>query len=198
MPVPGKPHLKMIKKPRIALYKSFVPSIDEGWTRWLLEKSGFEFQSLTNSDISGSLGQFDVLIVPDESAATLTEGYRPGQMPPTWVGGLDDWGPLRMKQFAESGGTIVFLNRSADWAIDRLGLKVKNVVRGLPSREYYSPGSILNSTLDLKSPLSAGLPRGDFDLVGREPGVRRPRGRGSRGCSVSRERYSRLGLAVGS
>jgi hypothetical protein len=157
MPVPGKPDLKLIRRPRIALYKSFVPSIDEGWTRWLLEKFGFEFQTLTNRDF-GDLSQFDVVIIPDQPASTLSDGYRPGQMPPSWVGGLGDWGPARLKAFAERGGTVVFLNRSADWAIDRLGLNVKNVVRGLPNREYYSPGSILRSTLDTRHPLSAGLP----------------------------------------
>jgi hypothetical protein len=37
-------------RPRIALYKSYVPAIDEGWTRWLLEDFGFAYQNVLNPD----------------------------------------------------------------------------------------------------------------------------------------------------
>src|SRR5207249_262116 len=32
-----------VKKPRIGLFKPWSGSMDEGWTRWLLEQYGFEF-----------------------------------------------------------------------------------------------------------------------------------------------------------
>jgi len=56
-----------------------------------------------------------------------------------------------------NGGTLIFLNHSTDFAIERLGVKVKNVVKGLSNREFYSPGSILNSTVDRKSAIAAGM-----------------------------------------
>ncbi len=40
-----------LARPRIALYKSYVPAIDEGWTRWLLEDFGFAYQNVLNPDI---------------------------------------------------------------------------------------------------------------------------------------------------
>ncbi|HSW50140.1 MAG TPA: M14 metallopeptidase family protein, partial [Bryobacteraceae bacterium] len=36
----GGSGLKEIRRPRLGLYRSYQPSIDEGWTRWLLEQFG--------------------------------------------------------------------------------------------------------------------------------------------------------------
>jgi hypothetical protein len=149
-------NLKLIPKPRIALYKSNVPSMDEGWTRWVLEKFSIPYTSFDNGDVSMLKNRADVVVFPDQSPATITEGYRPGAMPPPHAGGLVELAALR--EFVNDGGTAVFLNHSTDFAIDTFGLKVKNVVRGLSNREFYSPGSILYSTLDRKHPLSWGLP----------------------------------------
>jgi hypothetical protein len=159
VPAPGKTDLKPLPRPRIALYKSFVPNMDEGWTRWLLEKFGFHYSEIDNTDMApATLASYDAVIFPDAPASTMAEGYRPGQMPPQWVGGIGDAAGAGLRQFAEKGGTVIFLNHSTDWALDHMGLKIKNVVRGVPNREFYSPGSILRSTLDTKHPLSAGLP----------------------------------------
>jgi hypothetical protein len=56
--------LKRLRQPRIGLYKSYVPSMDEGWTRWLLEQFGFRYQSVVNRDLqAGNLNsRFDVIV----------------------------------------------------------------------------------------------------------------------------------------
>lgn len=147
-------------RPNIGLYKSFVPSMDEGWTRWLLDTFGLQFESLDNGDIQDLtiMRRQNVVIIPDESEETIDQGFRGESMPPQYSGGLGKGGATALKEYVEGGGTLVFLNRSTDYAIDHLGLKVKNVVRGLPNRDYYSPGSLLNVTLDTKSPLTYGMP----------------------------------------
>ena len=43
--------LAAVRAPRIALYKSWVASMPEGWTRWLLEQYGFGFQNITDAQI---------------------------------------------------------------------------------------------------------------------------------------------------
>ena len=40
-----------MKAARIGLYRPWVASMDEGWTRWILEQYQFPFTSLTNADI---------------------------------------------------------------------------------------------------------------------------------------------------
>ena len=148
------------KTSRIALYKSYIPAIDEGWTRWLLENFGFAYESLRNPDIEGgNLRQrFDVIVFPDQPASQIATGYEQGTMPQEYTGGLGAKAAANLKAFAEQGGTLVFLNRSANYAVDHLHLDVKNVLAGVPNRDFYSPGSLLNAIVDTHSPLTWGLP----------------------------------------
>ena len=149
-----------LARPRIALYKSYVPVMDEGWTRWLLENFGFAFQNVLNPVIeAGNLRQrFDVIVFPDQPANQIATGFEPGTMPQEYTGGLSKKAAANLKAFAEQGGTLVFLNHAANYAAEQLHLDVKNVVAGVSDRNFYSPGSLLNATLDTHSPLAYGLP----------------------------------------
>jgi hypothetical protein len=154
---PQDTSLKMIPKPRIGLYKSNVPNIDEGWTRWLLDKFGIPYSTVDPGSFIEHINErIDVVIFPDQSPEVMTNGFRPGSMPQQFLGGLGD-GKI-VKDFVTKGGTAIFLNQASNWAVDSLGLNVKNVVQGLSNTEYYSPGSILNNVIDTKSPLGLGLP----------------------------------------
>jgi len=150
-----------LNRPRLGLYRSWVPSMDEGWTRWLLEQFGFQYESVSNRDIqSGKLGAgFDALIFPDQSAESISRGYAAGSMPDEFTGGLGEKGVEALKSFGRGGGRLIFLNSSTDYAGSQLGVSLKNTNRGLPSRDFYCPGSLLNVTLDDKHPLALGLPR---------------------------------------
>jgi hypothetical protein len=79
-------------------------------------------------------------------------------MPPEFTGGLGTKGAAALQEFAASGGTLIFLNRSTEYAIEQLGVKAKNVVSNLPDSDFYAPGSLLNVQLDRQHPLSYGLP----------------------------------------
>ncbi|MGI8741408.1 MAG: M14 family metallopeptidase [Bryobacteraceae bacterium] len=149
-----------LKRPRVGLYKSYVPAMDEGWTRWLLENFEFAYSSVANPAIeAGNLRQkFDVIVFPDESPATITEGFRKGTMPDEYTGGLDKNAAANLRTFANDGGTLVFLNHSSEYGSEALGLQATDVVRGLPNKDFYSPGSLLNVTLDTHDPLAYGLP----------------------------------------
>jgi hypothetical protein len=149
------------KRPRIGLYKSFMGDIDEGWTRWLLEHFGFVYSSLLNADIrAGSLrSRFDSIILADETPEALENGHKPGTMPAEFTGGLGSKGAEALREFARAGGTLVFLNRASTWAIQRFAVKAKDVVEDVPPQDFYSPGSLLNASLDLRDPLTRGLPK---------------------------------------
>jgi len=154
------PDAKPLKRPRIGLYKGFMPSMDEGWTRWILEQFEFAFKSVGNRQIvEGALRKdFDVLLFADQAASAIQNGYRAGAMPEEYTGGLGEKGAEALKRFASEGGTLVFLNHSSEYATEQLGVNLKNAVRGVSNREFYSPGSLLNVKLDANSPLSFGLP----------------------------------------
>ncbi len=149
-----------VRAPRIGMYQSYNPSMDEGWTRWLLDDFGIAQTALHNADIqSGSLkSRFDVIVIPDQQRQQIAQGHRPGSMPPEYVGGLGDKGAAALKQFAEDGGVVIFFNHASDYATQDLGVKAKNVIAGVRQQDFYSPGSLLNVSLNTKSPLAYGMP----------------------------------------
>ncbi len=148
-----------LRRPRVGLYRSYVPSMDEGWTRWLLEQFGFEYRNVENPEITaGNLGRsYDVIIFPDQRASTIRNGYRPGSMPERYTGGLNDRALTELKAFAAAGGTLIFLNGSTEFALKSLGAGAVNVLDGVSSSKFYSPGSLLNVEL-AQHPLTYGLP----------------------------------------
>jgi hypothetical protein len=149
-----------VKQPRVGLYKSFMADIDEGWTRWLLEQFGFAYSSLRNADVQagGLRARFDDIVIADERPAAIENGRAPGTMPEAFTGGLGANGTQALRDFARAGGTLIFFNRAAEYGIDKLGINAKNVVADVPPREFYSPGSLLNVKLNLRDPLTRGLP----------------------------------------
>ncbi|MGB8959375.1 MAG: hypothetical protein WCC00_10260, partial [Candidatus Aminicenantales bacterium] len=61
-----------LKKPRLGLYQPWSGSVDEGWTRWLLERYGFEFVSLHPEDFRAPLrDKVDVIILADDARIPL-------------------------------------------------------------------------------------------------------------------------------
>jgi hypothetical protein len=79
-------------------------------------------------------------------------------MPEEYRGGLGEKGAEALREFAGAGGTLIFLNRSTDYALEHLNVKAKQVLRGVSNRDFYAPGSLLNVKLDTTHPLTRGLP----------------------------------------
>ncbi len=160
-----------ITQPRIGLYRPWTPSIDEGWTRWLLERYHFPFTSLRNADVlAGDLkGRYDVIILPDLSTGQITDGFLKGSVQPRYAGGLGDLGIRELDSFVRSGGTLVTLNRSSLFAIDAFHLPVRNVVGGLPRSDYFQSGSIVRMLVDVSHPVMAGMPAEAAVVVERSP-----------------------------
>src|SRR4030095_8935606 len=123
---------------RIGLYQPLPPSMDEGWTRWILERERQKVTSLRAISVrGGNLGsRYDIVIIPDQSARTLLNGYAKGAMPPDLTGGLAQDGVNALRQFGDDGGTLVCLNRASEFALEQFKLPIKNVVSGLPRTEF--------------------------------------------------------------
>jgi len=145
---------------RIGIYKPYTASMDEGWTEWLFDQYELPYTTISNSDVqAGALGdRFDVIVFASDAPRRIREGFASGTVPARYQGGIGDAGARALEQFARGGGTLVFLNESADYAIDALHLPVKNVVRGLASKDYFASGSILEVVTDPAHPVMAGMP----------------------------------------
>ncbi|HEX8847363.1 MAG TPA: M14 metallopeptidase family protein [Pyrinomonadaceae bacterium] len=167
---------------RLAIYKSHVPSMDEGWTRWVLENQweppdpgkafcAPRFIALIDDGIrKGSLqDSADVILFPDQSPRAILEGQRKGAMPEEYTGGVGAEGVKRLREFVEQGGTLVFLNRASDFAIEQFKLPVRDVTEGLKRTEFYVPGSILRIELDTSHPITKGMPKESIAWVENSP-----------------------------
>jgi hypothetical protein len=152
-----------------AIYKSSVPAHDEGWTRWILDTRGIRYGMLGDRELRAGITvykpgpgitvKYYVLLIPDQPARTLLEGYKAGAMPPEYTGGLGPQGVKNLRDFIETGGTAVFLNRASNFAIEQFKLPLRNIVDGLPRTEFYVPGSILRIELDMTHPIAQGMPK---------------------------------------
>ena len=160
------------KAPRIGVFRPWQASMDEGWTRWILEDYKFPFVSLYNADVrAGHLKErFDVILFADMSARTITDGYAIGSIPGQYAGGIGSAGSDAIREFVNAGGTLVMLNNSAAFAIDKLNLPVTNVLDGLKPTEFNCPGALLRiENKEPKSPLLIGLPKEPIVMFERGP-----------------------------
>jgi hypothetical protein len=51
-----KEEIELLHAPRVGIYKPWTASIDEGWTRWVLETYGFEPKTLTTQEVRAAGG----------------------------------------------------------------------------------------------------------------------------------------------
>ena len=65
-----------VKPVRVGLYKPWIASMDEGWTRFLLERYGFRFENLSNEQMKAGAfrGKQDVILLPAMSKDILEKG----------------------------------------------------------------------------------------------------------------------------
>ncbi|NBS60313.1 MAG: hypothetical protein EBS65_25380, partial [Betaproteobacteria bacterium] len=107
---------------RVAIYKSFTASMDEGWTEWLLDSWGFKYTILNNSDIqAGDLNsKYDVILFASDRAGSITDGFAKGSVPPRYEGGIGDAGIRALDAFVRAGGSMITFSQSSDFAINAL------------------------------------------------------------------------------
>ncbi|MFQ5538180.1 MAG: M14 family zinc carboxypeptidase [Gemmatimonadota bacterium] len=167
----GSARGEVVRRPRVGLYRPWRASIDEGWTRWILEMYDFEFASLYNAEVrAGDLrDRYDVILIPDMGGRSILEGYANGVVPPRYAGGIGDEGVRALDEFVRAGGTLVTINTSSDFAVEHLHLPLRNVVSELKREDYFASGAIVELEVDPSHPVMSGMePRAKI-MVGRSP-----------------------------
>ena len=162
-----------VKRMRVGMYQRYWGgNIDEGWTRWLLEQFGFPYKTLKSDDISKGefKEQFDVLILPDDIVPLITgedveewwKEHRPEWplpvFPPEYRIGIGDKGVDVLKKFVKEGGNLITFNQACDFAIEKMDVKVKNVLKDKKPKDFFCPGSTLRVQIDKCHPLAYGMP----------------------------------------
>lgn len=167
---------------KIGIYKSYIPSMDEGWTRWVFEDAPcVEYENIINKEIrannfnqkkppfsnlseklkaeKGLDPKYKTIIFPDQSPNQILNGYAKETMPDEFVGGVGKEGVENLRKFTEAGGTLVFLNRASNFAVEQFKLPVKDVTQGLQRKDFFIPGSILRTELDTTSAIAKNMPQ---------------------------------------
>jgi hypothetical protein len=132
--------------------------MDEGWTRWVLERYEFPYTTLHNKDIqAGNLRpHFDSIILPDAKTRDMIEGQTLASTVPEFKGGLEEKGVDALKDFVAQGGTLIALGEASNLLVDRLPLPVKELKRTLTREQHYAPGTIVHLQVDTSHPMGWG------------------------------------------
>ena len=150
----------VLRQPRVALYSPWTGgSMDEGWTRWVLEQYEFPLTAIHNADIRrGGLRQrFDAIVIADQSPREILDGYNAETIRPEYRGGIGEAGVDSLARFVADGGTLVTLGGASDLAIERLPVPVRNIKRGLRRDQHDAPGTILRLQVDTSLPEGYGM-----------------------------------------
>lgn len=164
---------RMSKAPRVALYKPWTASMDEGWTRWLFDTQGVPYVNATDSLIKrGNLrAAFDVLIIPDLSLREARDGLAERAAPTQYAGGLGAVGMKAIGDFVAAGGVLMTFDKGSELALEAVpGLPVRRIAPGLRGRggdeastapsgsNVVAPGSILRTLSSRGHRLTMGMP----------------------------------------
>jgi len=150
-----------IRSVRTGLYKPWTASMDEGWTRYVLDSFEYQYESLTNARIAaGNLrSQFDCIIIPSIRPRSIINGRDKGTAPPRYTGGIGTAGVCALQEFVQQGGTLVCIDRSSNLVIDHFTVPVTNIITEKTREEFYCPGSVLRLSMDTSHPLGYGMSR---------------------------------------
>ena len=127
--------------------------------RYVFDTYAVPFVTVRNEMLrAGALGDFlDVLIIPSISSGQLDRGRTFGSVPDDYAGGLAPEGAVAVEEFVRSGGTLLSLGSSCQWAIDLFEFPLVDVTREEDGREFSCPGSVLRAIPTDGHRMTAGL-----------------------------------------
>ena len=159
---------RAVRQPRIGLYQPWTGSMDEGWTRWVLEQYGFSFDRRSSGGLQVAARAEDRRADHRRRCARAGGGRgRPAAadavarrpaVRPEYAYQLTAGDLQGFEQFVRGGGTLVCLSNASTFAIQQFKLPVRNVVAGLRPEEFFLRGSIVEVTTDPTHPVMAGMP----------------------------------------
>ncbi|MGH7713206.1 MAG: peptidase, partial [Gemmatimonadaceae bacterium] len=186
----NRPNVELLRlqPTRVALWDNYGGSMPSGWTRWIFEQYGFDFDVVYPAELdAGNLNRkYDVIVFVDGAIPESDGGggagfggggggFGGGQMNPESIPAeyRERLGRVtvaktvpQLKEFMENGGTVITIGGSTALA-HHLNLPVGNHLverrqdgteRPLPRERLFIPGSVLEATVDNTHPLAHGIP----------------------------------------
>jgi len=156
---------RKLKRPRVGIYRSYVPTADEGWTRFVLDEFEFDHKTLEDGDLRRGefITQFDAIIFPDQRDSTILLGRRSddddNKYPTEFTGGIGELGLTNVRRFVEQGGTLLAFDSATRLFIRQWALPVVNELDGVKATEFSAPGSLFRGIVDTNHLIAFGMPR---------------------------------------
>lgn len=145
--------------PRIGLYKGYTSSMDEGWTRFVLDTFQMPSRSINDREMRTGALDYDAILLPADGENTIVNGLSAERYPAEVAGGIGEQGVENLKKFVERGGRLICFDDSCAMVIKRFSLPIRNVLAGLTRSEFYNPGSIVSLDVDTQQLLARGRKR---------------------------------------
>lgn len=129
----------------VGLYQPWVPSPEEGWTRWVLETHAVPHRTLRNARVRQGdlLDEYTAIVLPGVSWRVLERGFGRQPMPQEFSGGLGQSGARALREFVEGGGVLVAEDEAAEYVLEIMDVPVSNALRGLGRSSFFAPGVLV-------------------------------------------------------
>lgn len=166
-----------LKPAKTALFKPWLASMDEGWTRLLFDTSSVPYTNVSNEDIKKrDIDKYHVLVIPDIAPSIIKDGKPTGErayffrpLPPEYTGGIEKEGVENIKKFVENGGTLICFDSSCEFAIEAFNLLIRNVLQNVSRDDFYCPGTILEASFKSGHPITYGMPENGYIFFASSP-----------------------------
>ncbi|NNE66182.1 MAG: hypothetical protein HKN33_06415 [Pyrinomonadaceae bacterium] len=145
--------------PKIGLYKGHGGSMDEGWTRLVLDNHSIPYSSISDADVKSGKLNVDAFILPSQAERRIVEGLPLDRYPKEYTGGITKAGVENLKRYVEDGGKLICFDDSCAMVIKNFGLPIKNVLEGLNRKQFHCPGTILEIDVDTTHKIAKGMKR---------------------------------------
>jgi hypothetical protein len=162
-----------LKRPRLAVYGSWVPAIDMGWTRWVLDTYDVPYTLIRDEDFAADnlRARFDTILLASQDPWVILHGFRAGEavdwrprsmiqkakQRPEYTGGIGLKGLANLEQFVRDGGALIALGDAAGLPMNMFPLPLRDVAAS-SKPPYDCPGALLHIELNTDHPLAFGMP----------------------------------------
>ena len=158
----------IVKPSRIALWDSYGGSMPSGWTRFLFDEYGYDYNVIFATDIDKGklIDKYDIIVLPSNALFRNNNNAKPNNIPEPYA---SQWGNISiekslpaLEEFIKQGGQVIAIGGASKIA-EHLKLGISNHLVDLNSnplsREvFYTPGSVLATQVDNTQLSTMGYP----------------------------------------
>ncbi len=148
---------------KVGLYQNWGHNMTEGWLRYVFDEYKIPYETVHPKDVAkkGFADKFDILVFVGASETEIENDKPPKKWekwatpaPPEYSGGIGENGEKLLKEMVKNGKTLVFMEESCNYAINKFKMPVTNIME--ENSKVVCPGSYLSVEVK-NSELTAGM-----------------------------------------